>query len=131
MDGEFSPVAIVAFFSAISKGITELAYKPIRGLIERFWPESPGAYIADQLTPYVAWLISGVLVWYSKVNLFEGFMPTGPGILFTALASGLGANLISDAFDWPKTLAREIAIYKYALGDAKEEEIADSCCGKP
>jgi len=117
-----SSLTLVVLFAAISKTITERFYKPIRTVVEKSWPESIGAYIADQAVPYVAWAISGIMVWVSGVNLFEGVMPETAGVVFTALASGLGANLISDAFDWPKTLARELTVYSSLRPQEDEED---------
>ena len=57
-----SALTLVVLFAAISKTISEKFYKPIRTVVEKNWPESIGAYIADQAVPYVAWVISGS--WY-------------------------------------------------------------------
>lgn len=130
---ELSPLAIIALFSAVSKAITEKVYKPIRTVVQRFWPDSVGAFIADQLTPYIAWGISGALVWVAQFNLFEGIMPAAPGIIFTAIVSGLGANLLADFFDWPKTLARELSVYRGIVfeGELLEVDELPPCCDKP
>jgi len=119
---ELSPLAIVGLFAAIAKALTEHAYKPIRSVVQEVKPDSAAAVIADKLTPYIAWVISALLVWFSQVNLFEGIMPTVPGIIFTAIASGLGANLLADTFDWPKTLARELTMYNVAAQEVLEAE---------
>lgn len=122
---QLSPVAIVALFAGISKALTDVLFKPIRAFVERAAPDSTGAFIVDQITPLVAWFISGVFVGFSGINVFEGIMGDVPGIIFTAIVSGLGANLLHDFFTWPKTLARELYVYQ----DLEEEVVASAeCC---
>lgn len=49
---------------------------------------------------YIAWVVGGLLVWLSGVNLFTAYLP-GPsaGQILTAVLSGGGATLLHDIFD--------------------------------
>ncbi len=49
---------------------------------------------------YVAWIISGVFVWLSGINLFDTvFRSPVIGQIITALVAGGGANLLHDLTD--------------------------------
>jgi hypothetical protein len=49
---------------------------------------------------YVAWIMSGVLVFLANVNLFEFVMPNVLiGQILTAVVAGGGANLLHDLTD--------------------------------
>ena len=49
---------------------------------------------------YVAWGISGLLVWFAQVNLFELFIPNQLiGLILTSVVAGGGANLLHDLTD--------------------------------
>jgi len=49
---------------------------------------------------YVAWLVGGLLVWLSGVNLFTAYLPDPlAGQILTAVLSGGGATLLHDIFD--------------------------------
>jgi ABC-type iron transport system FetAB permease component len=48
---------------------------------------------------YVAWLVAGLLVLISGVNLFEAYLPSPlAGQILTAIVAGGGANFIADIF---------------------------------
>ena len=49
---------------------------------------------------YIAWGVSGLLVWLSGANLFTELIPNVlVGQILTALLSGGGANMFHDLFD--------------------------------
>jgi len=49
---------------------------------------------------YIAWLVGGLLVWLSGVNLFSAYLPDPlAGQILTAVLSGGGATLLHDIFD--------------------------------
>ena len=49
---------------------------------------------------YLAWVVSGVLVWFTGLNLFVGYIPTPMvGLILTAIVAGGGANMLHDLTD--------------------------------
>ena len=54
---------------------------------------------------YPAWIISGVFVWFTGVNLFAAFIPNALiGQILTAIVAGGGSNLLHDLTDKPSNL---------------------------
>ena len=51
---------------------------------------------------FVAWIISGVFVWLTGVNLFAPYIPNALiGQILTAIVAGGGGNLLHDLTDKP------------------------------
>ena len=51
---------------------------------------------------FVAWAVSGVLVWLADVNLFAAYFPSDlVGKILTAIVAGGGSNLLHDLTDAP------------------------------
>ena len=51
---------------------------------------------------YIAWVVAGVLVAFSQVNLFAEFIPNEiVGLILTGIVAGGGANLLHDLIDQP------------------------------
>ena len=51
---------------------------------------------------YPAWILSGVFVWLTEVNLFAAFIPNALiGQILTAIVAGGGSNLLHDLTDRP------------------------------
>lgn len=49
---------------------------------------------------YIAWIVSGILVAFTKVNLFAAVIPNEAiGMVLTAVVAGGGANLLHDLTD--------------------------------
>jgi hypothetical protein len=89
---EFAPeiLAIVIGFMVLSNRLVEALVTPIfeKYKLEKFW------------LMYVAWAVSGILVWLSGLNLFVEFMPDPlVGKILTAIVAGGGANLLHDLTD--------------------------------
>ena len=129
-----SPVQVVLMFAAIATAVVEKFFKPIRSFVMDRWPASNVGVLLDFTTPYVAWVISGALVYYGKVNLVPAdiLSPT-LGVLVTAVASGFGANAIHDLLTIPQTLARELVVYReagYALDDEEFGPSMECCSGE-
>ena len=129
-----SPVQVVLMFAAIATAVVDKFFKPIRAFIMDKWPESAAGSLLDFATPYVAWVISGALVYYGKVNLVPAdiLSPT-LGILVTAVVSGFGANAIHDLLSIPQTFARELAVYReagYVLDDEEFDPPMACCSGE-
>jgi hypothetical protein len=89
---EFAPeiLAVVVGFMVLANRLVEALITPIfdKYELEKFW------------LMYVAWAVSGVLVWLAGVNLFVEFMPDPlVGKILTAIVAGGGANLLHDLTD--------------------------------
>jgi hypothetical protein len=60
---------------------------------------------------FVAWVISGVFVWLTGVNLFAPYIPNALiGQILTAIVAGGGGNLLHDLTDKPTVNLSEIVI---------------------
>jgi len=60
---------------------------------------------------FVAWVISGVFVWLTGVNLFAPYIPNALiGQILTAVVAGGGGNLLHDLTDKPTVNLSEIVI---------------------
>lgn len=54
---------------------------------------------------YPAWILAGVFVWLTEVNLFASFIPNALiGQILTAIVAGGGSNLLHDLTDKPDNL---------------------------
>ena len=54
---------------------------------------------------YPAWILAGVLVWLTGVNLFAAYIPNVLiGQILTAIVAGGGSNLLHDLTDKPSNL---------------------------
>jgi len=83
------PLVIALFLATVSNRLVEALIVP---LYEHFkW---------DKFTLlYVAWVVGGLVVFASGVNLFTTYLPDSTlGQVFTAVVAGGGANLIADVF---------------------------------
>ena len=51
---------------------------------------------------YPSWILAGVFVWFTGVNLFASFIPNALiGQILTAIVAGGGSNLLHDLTDRP------------------------------
>ena len=74
---------------------------------------------------YPAWILAGVFVWLTEVNLFAAFIPNQLiGQILTAIVAGGGSNLLHDLTDKQDNL---IAVFNaleseptYSLDEVKE-----------
>ena len=54
---------------------------------------------------YPAWILAGVFVWFTGLNLFASFIPNALiGQILTAIVAGGGSNLLHDLTDKPDNL---------------------------
>jgi len=126
------PLQVVLMFSAISTAIVDKFFKPIRAYAMS--KSETAGVVFDFATPYVAWVISGALVYYGQVNLIPaGILSPALGVLVTAVVSGFGSNAIHDLLSIPQTFARELAVYREAGYELDEEKYRDclessACC---
>jgi hypothetical protein len=83
-------LTVALFLAVVANRLVEALITPIfdkRGW-DKFW------------LMYVSWVIGGLIVWASGVNLLAEWMPSAlVGQILTAVIAGGGANLIHDVFD--------------------------------
>lgn len=94
MDGQlFAAIAIVI----VVERIADKAFEPIRQV------QGMPAWLAQTLrilAPYVVWLLAGVAVWFTEINLFEQIMANPlAGRIMTAVLAGGGSSLLQDIKD--------------------------------
>jgi len=80
-------------------GMMVLANRLVAMLITPLWDK----YGWDKFwLAYPAWILSGVFVWLTEVNLFATFIPNQLiGQILTAIVAGGGSNLLHDLTDRP------------------------------
>lgn len=85
-----APLTIAFFLAVVANRLVEALIVP---LYEHFkWGKFS--------LLYVAWLVAGVLVFLSGVNLFAAYLPSAlAGQVLTAVVAGGGANFIADLFN--------------------------------
>ncbi len=87
--GAIEAVTIALFLSMVANRLVEALVVPLfeRLKIDRFW------------LLYVGWVVAGLLVAASDVNVFDSYIPSrAAGQLLTIVVCGGGSNLISDLF---------------------------------
>ncbi len=86
-------VAIVGFLATVAEAIVEGFVAPVFDRYPKLTPHKFWLF-------YVAWAVSGVLVFLSGVNLFEQFIPNYGivGQVLTAIVAGRGSNFLHDLF---------------------------------
>jgi len=83
-------LAIVIGFMVLANRLVAMLVTPLFEKFEweKFW------------IMYISWVMAGVLVAFSQVNLFEAFIPNQlVGLILTAVVAGGGANLLHDITD--------------------------------
>ena len=84
-------------------GMMVLANRLVAALVTPLWDK----YGWDKFwLMYPAWILAGVLVWLTGVNLFADYIPNELiGKVLTAIVAGGGSNLLHDLTDKPDNLA--------------------------
>lgn len=94
MEFDFKTLGIVVGFMVLANRLVAMLFRPIfeKYHLDCFW------------LAYIAWAASGVLVWFTKLNLFASVIPSESiGMILTAIVAGGGANLLHDLTDKPGT----------------------------
>ncbi len=80
-------------------GMMVLANRLVAALITPLWDK----YSLDKFwLMYPSWILSGVFVWFTGLNLFAPFIPNALiGQILTAVVAGGGANMLHDLTDAP------------------------------
>ena len=83
-------------------GMMVLANRLVAALVTPLWDK----YGWDKCwLMYPAWILAGVLVWLTGVNLFAAYIPNVLiGKILTAIVAGGGSNLLHDLTDKPDDL---------------------------
>jgi hypothetical protein len=93
-------LAGLTFLAMVGNRLTEGLIKPITDSLESNNKLSKDA--SDKILMYLSWLVSGVIVYLSGLNMFTTYLPNNllAGQILTALVGGGGSNLIADL--WPQ-----------------------------
>ena len=113
-------------------GMMVLANRLVAALVTPLWDK----YGWDKFwLMYPAWILAGVFVWFTGVNLFASFIPNQLiGQILTAIVAGGGSNLLHDLTDKPDNL---IAVFNtlekdeptYSLDEVSEMVDGDEVNG--
>lgn len=90
MSFDQSILEIVVGLMVLANRLVEAVFTPIfdRHGLDKVW------------LMYIAWIVSGIFVWFSEVNLFTGIISSDVvGQIVTAIVAGGGANLLHDLTD--------------------------------
>jgi len=85
-------LGVVIGFMVLANRLVAMLIKPlfVKYDLDSFW------------LAYIAWAASGVLVAFTKANLFVNYIPNQTiGMILTAIVAGGGANLLHDLTDKP------------------------------
>jgi len=83
-------VALIFGLAALVNGLVDALIAPLfeKFALDKFWLK------------YVAWIISGVVVWFTGANLFAAYIPAeAVGLILTAVIAGVGSNILHDVSD--------------------------------
>ena len=85
-------LGVVVGFMILANRLVDMLFLPLfeKYNLDKFW------------LMYVAWVLAGVLVAFTQLNLFVAFIPNPLiGMILTAVVAGGGANLLHDLTDSP------------------------------
>ncbi len=115
MEFDVTLLGIVIGMMVLANRLVAMLVTPIfeKYSLDKFW------------LAYPAWILAGVFVWFTGVNLFATFIPNQLiGQILTAIVAGGGSNLLHDLTDKPDNL---IAVFNaleseptYSLDEVKE-----------
>src|SRR5690606_622793 len=116
MEFDVTLLGIVIGMMVLANRLVAMLVTPIfdKYSLDKFW------------LAYPAWILAGVLVWFTGVNLFASFIPNALiGQILTSVIAGGGANLLHDLTDKPDNLvavfnALEADEPTYSLDEVEE-----------
>jgi hypothetical protein len=89
--GALAALTVAVFLAVVANRLTEALIVPLFDKMawDKFW------------LLYISWIIAGVVVAVSGVNLFGDYIPNSPlaGKVLTAIVAGGGGNFIADLFN--------------------------------
>jgi len=89
---DIATLGVVIGFMVLANRLVEMLVTPVfeKYSWDKFW------------LMYPSWILSGVFVWLSGVNLFTAYIPDVLiGKILTAVVAGGGSNLLHDLVDRP------------------------------
>ena len=92
MEFDVTILGIVIGMMVLANRLVAMLVTPIfdKYSLDKFW------------LAYPAWILAGVFVWFTGVNLFASFIPNALiGQILTAIVAGGGSNLLHDLTDRP------------------------------
>ena len=92
MEFDLAVLGVVIGFMVLANRLVEMLITPLFDKYgwDKFW------------LMYPSWILSGVFVWLSGVNLFTAYIPDVLiGKILTAVVAGGGSNLLHDLVDRP------------------------------
>ena len=92
MEFDVTLLGIVIGMMVLANRLVAMLVTPIfeKYSLDKFW------------LAYPAWILAGVFVWFTGVNLFASFIPNALiGQILTAIVAGGGSNLLHDLTDRP------------------------------
>ena len=116
MEFDVTLLGIVIGMMVLANRLVAMLVTPIfdKYSLDKFW------------LAYPAWILAGVFVWFTGVNLFASFIPNALiGQILTSVIAGGGANLLHDLTDKPNNLmvimnALEEEAPTYSLKEVQE-----------
>ena len=90
MDKTLAALTVALFLATVANRLTEALIVPVfeKFKWDKFW------------LLYVSWVVAGIIVAFSGVNLFADYIPNPvTGQILTAIVAGGGANFIADLFN--------------------------------
>ena len=116
MEFDVTVLGIVIGMMVLANRLVAMLVTPIfdKYSLDKFW------------LAYPAWILSGVFVWFTGVNLFASFIPNALiGQILTAIVAGGGSNLLHDLTDKPNNLIAVSDVLEpdeptYSLDEVKE-----------
>lgn len=92
MEFDIATLGVVIGFMVLANRLVEMLVTPVfeKYSWDKFW------------LMYPSWILSGVFVWFTGLNLFAQFIPNPLiGQILTAVVAGGGSNLLHDLIDRP------------------------------
>ena len=92
MEFDIATLGVVIGFMVLANRLVEMLVTPLFDKYgwDKFW------------LMYPSWILSGVFVWFTGLNLFATFIPSPIiGQILTAVVAGGGSNLLHDLIDRP------------------------------
>ena len=92
-------LSVVLMLAIAVKAIIGYLTNPIKQLLETPKADRNGVFILSLITPYLSFIVGGLVGWFARVDAFAAFVPEAPQWLslgLTAALIGGGASLVYD-----------------------------------
>lgn len=121
---------VLSTLIVLAEAVTEKIVKPIKEILIAIGSSVVVEKILDALTPYLVWALTGTVVVAGEITIFPGILPGLPGIIATAIVTGVGANRLHDILSFPKQFAQEQAINEHVYENwlRSQDAFQKECC---